>query len=56
MIIEDTAIVYRRGNNAEEAHPEEYKVTLPFESKDYWHRNVWRSRFIVIIVDVSTPY
>ena len=41
MIIEDTAIVYRRGNNAEEAHPEEYKVTLPFESKDWgFHKNI----------------
>ena len=41
MIIEDTAIVYRRGNNAEEAHPEEYKITLPFESKDWgFHKNV----------------
>lgn len=41
MIIEDTAIVYRRGNNAEEAHPEEYKITLPFESKDWgFHKNI----------------
>ena len=41
MIIEDTAVVYRRGNNAEEAHPEEYKVTLPFESKDWgFHKNI----------------
>jgi len=41
MIIEDTAIVYKRGNNAEEAHPEEYKITLPFESKDWgFHKNI----------------
>ena len=41
MIIEDRAIVYRRGNNAEEAHPEEYKITLPFESKDWgFHKNI----------------
>ena len=41
MIIEDTAIVYRRGNNAEEKHPEEYKVTLPFESEDWgFHKNI----------------
>jgi len=41
MIIKDTAIVYKRGNDCEETHPEEYKVTLPFESKEWgFHSNI----------------
>tara|TARA_B110001454_G_scaffold88578_2_gene84745 strand:+ start:1270 stop:2073 length:804 start_codon:yes stop_codon:yes gene_type:complete len=41
MIIEDTAIVYKRGNDCEEVHPEEYKITLPFESEDWgFHKNI----------------